>query len=100
MDMVFSKDVVGNLVQLKCIWITTCVNLVTLLVVNVSDNSHINVLLVVKVNILTKPTLVLPFVQMVPMKMKNLTNVSLVTILVKLVSDQNSTIVILVKTLI
>jgi hypothetical protein len=68
--------------------------------VNVPEVSHINVLLVVKVDILTKLTLVLLIALMVPGLMKNLTNVSLVMIPVILVSDQTSIIVILVLTLI
>lgn len=83
-------------IQLKCIWKITYVNLVTLPVVNVLDLCHTNVLLVVKVDILPKPTLVFPIVQMVPGKMKILMNVSLVKNHVKLVSDQTSIIVILV----
>jgi hypothetical protein len=68
--------------------------------VNVPEVSHINVLLVVKVDILTKLTLVLLIALMVPGLMKNLTNVSLVMIPVILVSDQTTIIVILVLTLI
>lgn len=67
---------------------------------NVPEVSHINVLLVVKVDILTKLTLVLLIALMVPGLMKNLTNVSLVMIPVILVSDQTTIIVILVLTLI
>jgi hypothetical protein len=68
--------------------------------VNVPEVSHINVLLVVKVDILTKLTLVLLIALMVPGLMKNLTNVSLVMNPVILVSDQTTIIVILVLTLI
>jgi hypothetical protein len=94
--MVSMITLVISHVQLKCIWKITYVNLVTLPVVNVPELCHTNVLLVVKVNILPKPTLVFPIVQMVPGKTKILTNVSLVKNHVKLVSDQTSIIVILV----
>jgi len=79
---------VTNHVQLICTWKITCVKLVTLPVLNVTDQESTNVMLAQKVNISMMPMLVFHPVQMVNGKMKKPTNVTHVTILVPLVSDQ------------